>query len=563
MDTAKLNGHFIIGGFGHLGQRIAEYLRQADHPVLVIDKEPPQTACRQLADLGCHLLEGDITNQETLLQAGILHARAFLAVTGDDRSNLEAAITARQCAASTRTIVRLYDDTLAQHTERVFGFEAFSASFLASPAFVAAATDESIIAVFRVGESNLCLYQGELVAEKKNGLLIAKRGPALSHVKLDTPTAESDQLLYICRHAPDQEATRPKTRRRSGKFLPQLAAAFSSLHPKRLLRGLGDIWNHSAAITRSLLVALCVSVLLSVIVFTVFAHLSLLDALYFVITTMTTTGYGDINLQQAPPLLKLYGILMMCAGATLLATLYAIISDYVLAARLEYLLGRRAVNLHGHTVIIGLGRVGYRVACDLHSLGLDLVAIEIAEDSDNVSAARAHFPVILGNAARSSILQKSGIEYAATLLALTDDPMLNLSAALHARERNPNIKTILRTYDAQLSEKLAVFKFDAVFSTSAIAAPIFADAALTPGVEGSFRLEGDELLVIKHMVTGNSFLAGKTVAEIGEEQGIAVLLAACDTKPQDYDLVSQDCIMKDGMKVVLLVTREKLHVLKQ
>src|SRR5215212_7359979 len=59
--------------------------------------------------------------------------------------------------------------------------------------------------------------------------------------------------------------------------------------------------------------------LVSTAVFARFAHLALVDAIYFTVTIITTTGFGDINLLAAPTPLKLYGMALMLLGATALA----------------------------------------------------------------------------------------------------------------------------------------------------------------------------------------------------------------------------------------------------
>jgi len=42
--------------------------------------------------------------------------------------------------------------------------------------------------------------------------------------------------------------------------------------------------------------------------------LDLIDAIYFTVTIMTTTGFGAIHLRDAPPPLQLYGVALMLSG---------------------------------------------------------------------------------------------------------------------------------------------------------------------------------------------------------------------------------------------------------
>jgi Trk K+ transport system NAD-binding subunit len=552
MEQMNNTGHIVVGGFGHLGSRIAEHLRQENLKVVLIEKEVHESDKHRAAELGYCLIEGDIADDIILQQADIADARCFIAATGDDRANLEAGLIVRQRLPGLRIILRLFDDMLARQAESTFGLEALSASFIASPAFVAAATDESIISAFNIDGQHLCFYKGpENTAHHKQGLYIAEEQGRLSA----SAEAQGEPRLFVCCQSA-KELTEAQSRQRKGtRRHAGIGLALKALNPLLLLKLVLDIWRHSIQITRSLLKALFASIIISVVIFAVWGGLSPLDALYFVVTTMTTVGYGDFNLQTAPPLLKLYGILMMLSGAALLATAYAIISDYVLSTRLEYLLGRRAVNKMGHTIVVGLGKVGFQVAADLHILGMDLVAIEAKEDSDNISAARLLFSIIIGNAGRSSVLQKAGLASARTILALTDDPMLNLSVALHARACNPQIKTIIRIYEPNFAERLRGLNFDAVISTSAIAAPVFVDTALIPGVEGSFEYGGQNFLVIKQMINGQSPFAGKTAQQISAESGIAALFAASDENSDSYQRVAPETAIAVGQKVILLATR--------
>ncbi len=542
-------GHAIVGGLGHLGERIAALLRERGCTVVAIEQVVDDALRQRMEALGCRLVPGDVRDDHALELAGIATAHFVFLVTGDDLANLEAAIDARTCNPTASIVLRLFDQSLARCVEGAFGIHALSASFISSPAFVSAATEESIVAMFNIDGCHLGVYQ-RLVdddAPISPSVRVAKAGLAL----------RLDDSGPLCLTLPQHR--HPRHAAHTGRRRVCFRALFD-WHPRHLLREFAAAWRHAAGITRGLLIALGAMMLLSVLVFTGFGNMTSLDAIYFVVTTMTTIGYGDLNLLNAPPLLKVYGIMMMLGGAALLATVYALIADYVLTARVEYLLGRREVRLRDHTVVIGLGNVGYRVARDLALLGVTVVAVEANEDSDNVSAARAQFPVVIGNAARASVLHKAGVDHAAVLLALTDDPMLNLSVAMHAREHTPGIKAVVRTYDVGLARKFSTFGLDNVLSTSAIAAPVFVDVALHPGVHGSFIYDGDDILVAHLAVDASAALRGQRIAAIGDTLGIAVVLVA--DASTDYRLATPDAILRPGQRIVALLTRDKLPQLQ-
>jgi Ion channel len=124
------------------------------------------------------------------------------------------------------------------------------------------------------------------------------------------------------------EARQLQRSRRASERGPQ--SRFSG--PSRLAAA----WAFLAATDRrlrSLAMVLAVLVAFSVVVFKLFAGLDLADAVYFTITIVTTTGFGDIHLRDAPVALQLYGVCLMLFGAAALAILFALVADILIGAR--------------------------------------------------------------------------------------------------------------------------------------------------------------------------------------------------------------------------------------
>lgn len=554
MDSSKpMTGHAIVGGCGHLGSRIASGLLERGLSVTLVEKCFDDGVVARMESAGYVLIRGDVRDDDILIQAGIGHADCFIAVTGDDRANLESAITAREMNDRCAVVARLYDQTLGERVEKAFGIRALSASFLASPAYISAATDDAIVSALTIDGCCIGIHARSAKPVKAKGHYVKISEDGLDLCDYD---GAGESCFFASVHGSSRGLYHKRQRRKSAGRRP-LTSAMSFLNPIALAQEVINTWTRAALITKRLTVALLAVAGVSVAVFSASGRMSPLDALYFVVTTMTTVGYGDINLQHAPTGLKVFGIVMMIAGAALLATVYAIIADRVIEARLEFLLGRRRVPMRGHTIVVGLGKVGYRVARGLRSLGLDVVGIEAVEDLDNVSAARTAFPVIIGDASRTSILNKASVDSAETILALTDDPMLNLSIALDARERNPKIRTIVRTYDAALAGKFSSLGLDATLSTSAIAAPAFIDAAIHPGVQGSFRANDQDILVARYTIDQGSPLHDRTPADIGAGMGIAVI-AATDGVHPEYRPTALDKPLSEGQKVLALLSRSSV-----
>ncbi len=89
----KLSGHYIICGFGRIGEIIARQLQDRGVPLVIIDNKT-ETISR-LAESGYFYVAGDATKEETLLEAGIERARGLVSVVHSDASNVYIVLTAR------------------------------------------------------------------------------------------------------------------------------------------------------------------------------------------------------------------------------------------------------------------------------------------------------------------------------------------------------------------------------------------------------------------------------------------------------------------------------------
>jgi Trk K+ transport system NAD-binding subunit len=213
-----------------------------------------------------------------------------------------------------------------------------------------------------------------------------------------------------------------------------------------------------------------------------FAHalnLRLIDALYFVWTTATTVGYGDIALRDASDMAKVVGMGLMFAGAAFIAALYALFTGTVVARRLDAIRGRVPVRGRGHIVVAGAGHVGLRVTRILASHGHRMVVVERDGESRHVSMLRAEgHHVIVADASVDETLDLARVDHAAAVVALTDSDASNLHLALAVRRRRPDVPVVVRLASAELAAHV-VARHDAVAaSTLALASEAFAHAAL-------------------------------------------------------------------------------------
>ena len=90
----RLSGHYVIAGFGRLGQRIARDLTAAGRDVVVVDRRDDRAA--QLEDAGLAYVQDEAEEEATLRAAGIERAAGLVLVLPQDASNVFVALTARE-----------------------------------------------------------------------------------------------------------------------------------------------------------------------------------------------------------------------------------------------------------------------------------------------------------------------------------------------------------------------------------------------------------------------------------------------------------------------------------
>jgi Trk K+ transport system NAD-binding subunit len=275
----------------------------------------------------------------------------------------------------------------------------------------------------------------------------------------------------------------------------------------------------------AVLVSSAVVVACAVVVFRYSLDLSWIDSLYFVVTMMTSVGFGDINLRHATVGVKLFGIFLMIIGPVALAAAFGIVADYIFRSHLEAVFGLRRRRMKDHVIVCGLGNVGTRVVEHLRKLGVEVVAVEKSDDArflDHV--AHLGVPVVMGDMRDGSILEEAGLSNAEGLVAACDEDLINLETGLLARDRRPDIRVVLRIFDQTLAERIQKgFGLNTAFSTSALSAPAFAMAAVDPRVVGSFFVDGDLMINIHLTVEEGSRLEAMTTEELREQGDLSIL----------------------------------------
>jgi Trk K+ transport system NAD-binding subunit len=145
--------HVILCGLGTVGYRIVQTLKRMDEKVVVIDNDEESEFHELARDSKAQVIVDDVKRKGALKEAGIARAKAVIACTSDDLTNLEIALDARSERPDVRVVLRMFDQRLAEKIAEGFNIQvALSVSALSAPAFAAAAIDRSVKGSLEVGD---------------------------------------------------------------------------------------------------------------------------------------------------------------------------------------------------------------------------------------------------------------------------------------------------------------------------------------------------------------------------------------------------------------------------
>jgi Trk K+ transport system NAD-binding subunit len=310
----------------------------------------------------------------------------------------------------------------------------------------------------------------------------------------------------------------------SGKKPPSLRQRLA----RSLRRGMA-VWLEEPLTLRVLFLTLCLLIPAIVLLFHFYFGLTLADALFLTIVTL----HGEIAFTDTGPGIKMYEILLMVLGSITLATIYSMITDYLVGSRLRRLLGGKPMPKSGHVVVIGMGNIGFRVVGELADLGVPAVAVDLNSDGAFLATVRTRVPLVVGDARLDDTLQRAGLAQARSVVAATGDDSINLGIGIAAKRLNPKIRTVVRLFDAELARKVEnALGIDAALSSSRIAAPTFVAATLFSDVAKAF-IVGDRLFV----------LTARKAGALPLEEGAQILVRNGKLGPSETPLGAEEEIL--------------------
>lgn len=184
--------------------------------------------------------------------------------------------------------------------------------------------------------------------------------------------------------------------------------------------------------------------IISMITFMVLEKKNFLDALYFLVITVTTVGYGDAIITQ--PFSKFIVIILILTGISSIAIFSEIILIRMIKVNMaDYLaIPEKGIDMEGHVIIGGFSRVAEIVALIFQSRFVDTIFIDT--DEDRVRSARQHgFISYLAEIETSQILEVLNLERAHGLFLFLNNENKTVQASIVIRSIAPDLPIFAET----------------------------------------------------------------------------------------------------------------------
>lgn len=583
---------FLVCGLESLGQHCVAVLKNYNVKVSAIDEvEPEYWEVPELPRKLDELIIGDCRQSSILEKAGINRCRSILLVTRNERINIETAFVARRINPQVRLIVSSDKENFNELlSENLGNFVAFEPNYLSAHAFALAAIKSEAIGYFSLEGQLLRVIEHQVQSidswckSKPLYRINLTTRCILSHIPVSgkipkefydwNPEAEvkvGDTIVYI--EVARELALADRPLRIFGDRQWQW---------QKFIRGITvkDLWHKAVRCWQSYYQSQNqirqIGTIYAITVFTLWIFGIFIYRFYYPDITFqeafyTTAilllgGYGDLfgsvkfasQLQPSeymPWWLRLFSLGLTLTGQAFVGVLYALLTDILVTSRFNFFNSNPAIPQRDHVILIGLNRLGQRVAHLLQELNQPLVGIHPTTVD---RYALPDIPLIAGNAAEA--IDRVNLSHAKSIVLLGDDNLENLEIGLMTRAINPAISLIIRTQDRQFNDNIApLFPYAKVLCDAVLSAEVFACAAFGENVLSFFHLSDRIVMVTEYKIEQGDTLNGLLLSEMAHGYGIVPILYQ-KYRQYNYSLMPwEDVRLEVGDRAIVLATSSGLQ----
>ena len=201
-EISKLKDHVVICGFGRLGQILADDLRHTDTPFVIIDRDEHRVEMIRQSDY--LFIEGDTTDETTLMEAGIKNAKTLVTVLPSDACNVFVTLTGRNLNPRLRIVSR------AENRSSVRKLYQAGVDRVVLPTMIGAQQISRLISRPNTADLVELLSQRGSLDVELDELVIDKDSPLAGMTLIECHTEQNDVLIIAAKKIDGQMVFNPK-----------------------------------------------------------------------------------------------------------------------------------------------------------------------------------------------------------------------------------------------------------------------------------------------------------------------------------------------------------------
>lgn len=317
------------------------------------------------------------------------------------------------------------------------------------------------------------------------------------------------------------------------------------------------------------LAILAMIVTLGVFGYMKFEHVTLLDAVYMIVITLSTVGFKEVVPFDVPG--KVITICIIITGVGTMAytvgqIIEMMVEGQVIGYRRRRRMEKKIHELKDHYIICGYGRVGHEVAKGFATQKIAFVVIDSkAETAQELNGSGV--PYIVGDASSDETLEAAGVRGAKGLVASSDSDVTNVFVTLSARVLNPKLYIVARASYVESEKKLKKAGADRVISPYFIAGQRMASMALKPiavdFIDTMMLDDKAEHNIEEIKIHKDAAVAGKTIGDLEVKRKTGATILAVKKEQGSLELhPSAKTKIDAGDTIVVLGTSTELHELE-
>jgi voltage-gated potassium channel len=311
---------------------------------------------------------------------------------------------------------------------------------------------------------------------------------------------------------------------------------------------------------------LLVVVTIGALGFWYFEDLSLFEAFYLTVITITTVGYGDYYPHTIYG--QTFALVLILTGVGVVLYVLTGIIGLVLEGQLREALGitrvkRGVAKMKNHRIICGGGRTGSVIADDFRDEGQEFVVIE--NNTERVKELRKkEILVVEGDATSEGTLKEAGVERASGLVSTLPDDADNLFLSITAKGLNPNLDIVSRASSERTAKMLHKTGVKKVVMIEEIGGRRLARSLTKPAVVDfiDFATKRGEASLESFKVQPGAKIANKKIKDLRFKERIGASIVAILRDGRVISSVGPEDEILEGDTVVVIGQKERIEKLE-